>query len=140
MLKDIKILTTLALNLRDTKYYLKRATRQYEKMLNKDTHGWYKFQQERASAQYDACAYSLKLAKRSIGRFPKPHFRALPEFGDLMTIKRWVGSCKGAAFINDDGYGNLATADQCSDIEVIPSEADMIQFPEWATHVLWYNR
>jgi len=66
--------------------------------------------------------------------------------GDLMTIEEFVEACQAGGFIDYDGMGDWATATHVvySDITnwIKPSKIlSGEQFaPEWATHVLWYNR
>lgn len=62
------------------------------------------------------------------------------EWGDLMTLQDFLGCVECGAFIDYDGYGELATATTVSNIEISPSEVKRFEFPEWATHILWYNR
>lgn len=60
----------------------------------------------------------------------------------LMTWDDFVQSCQSNAFIDDDGFGELATATHVSDVSVSPSQAVCSDYnrPQWATHVSWYNK
>jgi len=64
----------------------------------------------------------------------------LPDYGDLMTLKEFIESCKDGMFIDYDGVGHYATETEMTDIEVYPSDITNgdIQY-EW-THVCWFNR
>jgi len=64
----------------------------------------------------------------------------IPDYGDLIPLSEWLENVKFGAFIDYDGHGNLATETQCSDIVIIPSEVEGYVFPEWTTHIVWYNR
>ena len=70
-----------------------------------------------------------------------PTFRPLGTNGDHMTMADFMSSCECNAFIDYDGYGDLATDKQVSNITVTPSAAKhWKKLPTWATHVVWYNR
>jgi hypothetical protein len=57
--------------------------------------------------------------------------RPIDEIGTLMTWEEFSEDVDGGMLIDYDGFGELATGDRVSTIKVRP---------EWATHVLWYNR
>ena len=67
-------------------------------------------------------------------------FEDIPNYGDHMTRDEWLGAVKFGGFIDYDGYGELATINQVSNIMIVPSKAKSYKFPEWATHIVWYNR
>lgn len=74
-------------------------------------------------------------------------FEPIPddESGDdrYMTWETFVASCQSGGFTDDDGFGELATADlHVSDVSVDPSDALNPSYvrPSWATHVCWYNK
>jgi hypothetical protein len=67
--------------------------------------------------------------------------------GDLMPLKDWLQSVGGGAFIDYDGHGVFAFQRGdgvwlTSKMSVKPSDITMFKInpPEWATHVLWFNR
>jgi hypothetical protein len=64
----------------------------------------------------------------------------VPEQCDHMTIECWKSNVKRGGFIDYDGYGDLATETECSNIEIYPSQAFKYEIPEWATHICWYNK
>jgi hypothetical protein len=59
-----------------------------------------------------------------------------------MTWEDFLQSCQNNSFIDYDGFAELATATQVSDVSIRPSEAVHPDYkrPQWATHVVWYNR
>jgi hypothetical protein len=69
-----------------------------------------------------------------------------------MTIADWLDCCARSAFIDYDGHGRWATATQMQKdqpwgrhemrTEIKPSDTKQPGFapPEWATHVVWFNR
>jgi hypothetical protein len=60
--------------------------------------------------------------------------------GELIPLQEWIGCVQCGAFIDYDGYGELATETQTSNVMISPSEMKGYDFPEWATHIMWYNR
>ena len=42
--------------------------------------------------------------------------------------------------IDYDGWGYLATSNKESFIRISPSQVDSFNFPDWSTHIVWYNR
>jgi hypothetical protein len=58
--------------------------------------------------------------------FPLPMFRELVEYG---------------AFTDDDGSAYLAGDDfYCENWDFDPSELGYLDIPDWASHVLWFNK
>ena len=64
----------------------------------------------------------------------------IPSYGDKMTLQKFIDSCKFGALCNSDGFGNYATNDKMSDIEVYPSDIITGVYREDFTHVVWFNR
>jgi hypothetical protein len=64
----------------------------------------------------------------------------LPDYGDHMTLEEWFDAVKCRMFIDYDGCGDLATIDKVSKIGISPSQSKDFDFPEWCTHIVWYNR
>lgn len=132
---------TLIRNLRESRRYEKYC----KKLLtspdsSKHFADWHKYEHERSKSQCESNGYALSLVNMSLGRFKDVEFEDHPDYGDLMTLEEWVETCSCGSFIDYDGHGNLSTVDKCSNIEVYPSISKIVKYPEWATHVLWYNR
>jgi len=84
----------------------------------------------------------------------------LPEYGDLMTVRRFKAACESGSFIDYDGSGHpvgRASIDHAScldmairngvvkrtlrmdqSITIRPSEYD--DLPKGTTHIVWFNR
>jgi len=63
--------------------------------------------------------------------------------GSLMSYFTWVASVKSGCLINYDGFGHWANKEVYEDsITVYPSQFTQgaLLKPEWATHIVWYNR
>lgn len=56
-----------------------------------------------------------------------------------MAWSEFVGGVISGGFTDDDGHGVYATATHRSKITVVPSQVNLKR-PEWATHVLWFNK
>lgn len=66
----------------------------------------------------------------------KPKFVPIPtRYGVLMDVVEFRDCVRCGAFIPDDGIGFWATATLESNQGVWSTKR-----PEWATHVMWYNR
>ena len=136
----LRILVTLAIQLRRAKKRYKRAQAHIkrQKNLEKDAYEYYEL--DRAEAVRDTLEYSLYIAKNAVGRYKKIRFEAIPEYGDHMTLQEWKEACDCGGFIDYDGHGDFATVDKCSNFQISPSERNLVKIPEWATHVVWYNK
>jgi hypothetical protein len=69
-------------------------------------------------------------------------FRAIEAQDTCMPWASFMASCRDGFFTVEDGYGELATDLQVSDVRVDPLDAlnPIYARPSWATHVCWYNR
>ena len=65
-----------------------------------------------------------------------------PEGCSVYTLPNWLEAVNLGMFIDYDGFGYYATEKEESSIMVIPSDVISSSFksPDWATHVVWYNR
>ena len=59
-----------------------------------------------------------------------------------ITIDKFIEGAKDEWLTDDDGYGYFATNNEVSNKEVyFPYDWDEdVEFPKWATHVVWYNK
>jgi len=62
--------------------------------------------------------------------------------GDLMVIGEWLEAVHKLDLVDYDGYGYWSTEEEKSNVLVRPSDitARKAVPPEWATHVIWYNK
>jgi hypothetical protein len=69
-------------------------------------------------------------------------FSEHPDYGDLFTMEEFIDDCDSGCMTDYDGTGRLATAQQVSNVYVSPSdfEYEGVKAPEWATHVMWFNK
>jgi len=73
---------------------------------------------------------------------PDARVRAVTAEDYCMDWGGFVAACRDGMFTVNDGYGELATDLQVSDVRVDPSDALNLLYarPSWATHVCWYNK
>lgn len=64
----------------------------------------------------------------------------LPNYGEHMTVRKFISYVKSGCFIDYDGYGNYATKSQMSNISVYPSEIERGEVNKNFTHIVWFNR
>jgi len=71
--------------------------------------------------------------------------KALPSYGKLMSVERFIMLVDKGYLIDYDGSGCYATDTQISDIDIHPSDGEnkvrdtVERYPEF-THVMWFNR
>jgi hypothetical protein len=58
----------------------------------------------------------------------------------LMTREEFMNGVESNALIDYDGFGEFATETEVYDVEVSPSAVRSTKWPDWATHVCWYNK
>ena len=76
------------------------------------------------------------------GEVPQPEAKMgpIPDYGDHMTMVDFLECCECGGFIDYDGSGCYATAEQKTNIGVIPSDVAKCKLdPRW-THVVWFNK
>lgn len=64
----------------------------------------------------------------------------IPDHGDHMELQKFFNDVKCGLLLDCQGYGQLATQDKMSIQEILPSEVYRYDFPEWVTHIVWFNR
>ena len=70
-------------------------------------------------------------------------FKPIDPADCLKTMEEWIANVEAGGFIDYDGFGLLATTTTESNIDVKPSQVKdgkLPNLPEWATHVLWFNK
>ncbi len=67
----------------------------------------------------------------------KVRFKPLPSYGYKHTTKEFKEMVQCKTVTNDDGCGVWATYSQASDQYV---DCSKLKVPEWATHVVWFNK
>ena len=65
----------------------------------------------------------------------------IPEWGGLMTLAEWKDAVEVGGFIDYDGMGSLATETEVlQGFYIYPSQLKTFEFPEWVSHIVWYNK
>lgn len=87
-----------------------------------------------------------QLAESLLGyssKVPMPEELEKNEHGDLMPYEDWVECVDCSGFIDYDGHGYYATEDgHDKRLVLLPShyKKGVNPKPDWATHVIWFNR
>lgn len=63
----------------------------------------------------------------------------LPDYGDVMTLKEFIGACKATLFVDSDGYGCYVADDKITDIEIHPSDVGRGMLREEFNKIVWFN-
>lgn len=70
-----------------------------------------------------------------------------PDIGDLIPVKDWLAMCDDGSFTDYDGHGQLAmqlpdSTWRMATVRLLPSDITILKLklPDWATHVLWFNK
>jgi hypothetical protein len=66
--------------------------------------------------------------------------RPLDGTGDHLAWDDFAARCRLGTYADSDGFADLATAEEVSEISIAPSRVDADFRPPWATHVVWYGR
>lgn len=64
----------------------------------------------------------------------------LSDYGDLMSVTRFIKMCEAGMFMNSDGSGYYSFKDEESDMPAYPSEVKQGDVNKMFTHVMWYNK
>jgi len=69
-------------------------------------------------------------------------FQAIDTDATCMPWEEFLTSCRDGTLMDEDGFGELATDLQVSDVQVVPTDvlSPFYARPSWATHVCWYNK
>ena len=70
----------------------------------------------------------------------KPTFTAIPDYGDVMTLKDFIDNVKSGGFIDYDGSGNYVKDDKMSDIQIFPSDVKKGNIRKDFDKIVWFNR
>lgn len=65
-----------------------------------------------------------------------PNLLPIPSYGELMTVTEFFESRENGWLILSDGSGYYATADGFDRA----SSVWEVEQPDWATHVMWFNK
>lgn len=68
---------------------------------------------------------------------------AHPSYGDVFTKEDFIEMCQDGVIINSDGCGNLGTSTGIAEgyhVDPFRIARDSFDWPEWATHVVWFNK
>lgn len=78
--------------------------------------------------------------EQEIRRLEEPVYEDIPKYGDHMTMKSFVDSCKCSCFCNSDGSGYYATKTKMTNIPVYPSDIMAGNYRRDFDYVVWFNK
>lgn len=87
--------------------------------------------------------YSKKIgeASRNYRMVQTPVFtNDIPDFGDVMSLKKFISCCEEGGFINYDGFGEYIKDGKRSGIEIYPSDVKHNAIRNDFTEIIWFNR
>jgi len=64
----------------------------------------------------------------------------LPNYGDVMTIKKFIACVKAGGFIDDDGYGYYVKDGKKTDVTIHPSDVHHKALRKGFDTIIWFNR
>jgi hypothetical protein len=64
----------------------------------------------------------------------------IPEYGDVMSLKDFIGCVNEGGFIDYDGYGHYAKDNMMSDIIIRPSDVKHKSIRKDFDTIVWFNR
>jgi len=70
----------------------------------------------------------------------EPKMKAIPNYGDHMTLEEFIENVNDGGFIDYDGSGHYATETEMSDISIYPSDIEGNSYRKDFTHIVWFNR
>jgi len=82
----------------------------------------------------------LSELKRKLRMIMPYELSELPDFGDVMTLKHFIGCCKAGGFIDYDGYGHYVKDGKETDILIFPSDVKHNSIRKDFDTIIWYNR
>ena len=99
--------------------------------------------QEYCDKREAACGDSLVELKKlelQLRMTKEPILSDIPDYGDVMSLSDFIGSCESGGFINSDGFGRYVKDGKETDIEIYPSDVKNGNLREEFTTIVWYNK
>ena len=64
----------------------------------------------------------------------------IPDYGDVMTLKQFIGNVKSGGFMDYDGFGRYVKGDKESNIDIYPSDILKNEYRKDFDKIVWFNR
>lgn len=77
---------------------------------------------------------------RKLRMIKTPEFSDLPDFGDVMSLKKFISNVECGGFIDYDGYGSYVKDGKESNITIYPSDVKHGAIRKDFDTIIWYNR
>ena len=65
---------------------------------------------------------------------------SIPTYGTIMSLTDFIDCVNSGGFIDYDGYGNYIINDQCTDLEIYPSDVKNKLIRSEFDKIIWFNR
>jgi len=69
-----------------------------------------------------------------------PEFEDMPDYGDIMSLKDFIGTVNDGGFIDYDGSGNYVKDGKMSNITINPSDIRYGSIRNDFDTIIWFNR
>jgi hypothetical protein len=67
--------------------------------------------------------------------------RNIPDYGDHMTMEKFIGAVASGGFTDSDGYAKYATESVMMETETVcPSDVAKGKVDLYYSHVVWFNK
>lgn len=122
---------------KELKNELKLACREYDERFNNMPLGlsYPEFEEYLREASEKCASIS-----RSYRMVKTPKYEDLPDYGDVMTLKKFISCCKSGGFIDYDGSGNYIKDGKMSNISISPSDIKFGNVRKDFDQIIWFNR
>jgi len=64
----------------------------------------------------------------------------LPDYGQVMTLRQFIGSVESGGFIDYDGSGNYIINGKMTNIDIYPSDVKHKSIRKEFKKIIWFNR
>lgn len=99
-----------------------------------------KFSEKELEEYFKPFNDKISSLSRELRMIKHPKYQGIPDYGDLMTIEKFLEYVRDGDFIDYDGHGNYSKPNVMSDIRVYPSDVKYNMIRKDFTHVIWFNR
>ena len=96
---------------------------------------WYDYQEYLSEEQDE-----LSDLDREIRMIMPYTLKEIPNYGDVMTLKKFIKAVKDGCFIDYDGSGNYLEFDKMTNISIYPSDIDYKMIRKQFNKIIWFNR
>lgn len=117
-----------------------------EKIIKEKDRKWFgdKRNDNKSLEDYWAYVYDEKIELSKLDRKRRmimPYeLSELSTFGNVMSIKEFIGACRATLFIDSDGFGKYVKDGKETDIEIYPSDIKHNAIRREFDTIIWFNK